>query len=143
MLTSAVIGTGGDTIDLAKSGSLTPTIIGTTTSGIGTYTSQLGEFYVMGKIVFYEIELVWTAHTGTGNMRIEGLPYTSKSNDIFVPSAVYWSNLTLLAVGNKVLAIVMPNTTKISIYEIGNGASSVLPMDAAGSLRVSGFYIRA
>lgn len=133
----------GDAIDLMKSDTFTPTITGSTVSGAGTYTTQLGAYYVIGKLVFFEVTLVWTAHTGTGNMRISGLPYTSANNGISVPCTPAWSNITLAAAGNKLLASISPNTSIVSLFEIGSGAIANLPMDTAGTLSVAGCYIRA
>jgi hypothetical protein len=122
--------------------SFTPVIIGTTTTGTGTYTTQTGHYSVVGDMVFFVINFVWTAHTGTGNMQIDGLPYTVSSTEGNYPIVVNWNNLTLLAVGNKILAQAAASTTKISINEIGSGANSPLPIDTAGIFRASGWYYK-
>jgi len=48
----------------------TPTIIGSTTSGVGTYSLQLGKATRIGNRVDGHVKLIWTAHTGTGNVQI-------------------------------------------------------------------------
>lgn len=121
----------------------TPTVIGTGGAGVGTYTTQLGEYYTIGNLVFFTANLVWTAHTGTGNIQIGALPSTSKNNSMYTAVPVVWSNLALSATTVKVLALVQPNDTKINLYEVINGAIASLAMDAAGSLYVSGCYIKA
>ena len=118
----------------------TPTIVGSSTAGAGTYTTQVGHYARIGNIVFYSITLVWTAHTGTGNLRIGGLPVTAANNGNFPPASVYFSNLTLAAAGNKVMVIVNANSTIMLAYEVGSGASSLLQLDTAGSLYLSGIY---
>jgi hypothetical protein len=123
--------------------SFTPTIIGTTTAGVGTYTSQGGYYYAIGKLVFIQIVLTWTAHTGTGNMRVSNLPFTLRNTSINVPFTVSWSNITLLAIGNKLLAVGIQNSNTIAIQEIGSAASSFVPMDTAGTLVIAGCYLAA
>ncbi|MGA4923504.1 hypothetical protein, partial [Bacillus subtilis] len=54
----------------------TPTIVGATAAGTGTYTTQSGTYSKIANIVFLRAYISWTAHTGTGNMRIGGLPFT-------------------------------------------------------------------
>jgi len=118
----------------------TPVVTGTTIAGVGTYTTQAGEYSRVGNIVFFQIALVWTAHTGTGNMTVTGIPITSANNNINAIPTVFFNNITLLAVGNKVQANMAIAGTTINIQEIGSGTFSAVPMDAAGVLRISGFY---
>lgn len=118
----------------------TPTIAGTATTGVGTYTTQLGEYSRIGNIVFFEIALVWSAHTGTGNMTVKGLPIVSSSNGMNSPCSVFWSNITLTAVGNKLLAIVNNASQIITLHEIGSATQVALPIDTAANLQLSGFY---
>ncbi len=134
---------GGDLLDIAITNTFNPTIVGVSTAGTGTYSVQNGVYFVIGKMVYVQIDLVWSAHTGTGNMRIDGLPYASDNNAINTAFAVQWSNVTLAAIGNKLMATVVPNTTQIGLTEVGSGASSVVTIDTAATVRVSGWYIRA
>lgn len=118
----------------------TPVIEGTTAAGAGTYTTQLGTYTRMFNVVMFKIALVWTAHTGTGNFRIAGLPVTA-ANDGNSPSlSVYHSSITLSAAGNKLLAFVVANTTTIVLQEVADAAASSLTLDTAGTLRLSGIY---
>lgn len=121
----------------------TPVITGTTVGGVGTYTGQAGNYYRIGNLVYFTISLGWTAHTGTGNMTITGLPFTTASGSdtsVFSPS---WSNITLAAAGNKILAYALFSSTTITLREVGSGANSALPMDTSGALQISGTYIAA
>lgn len=47
-----------------------PVIAGTSTAGSGTYTRQYGRWRRLGKQVFFEVEIIQTAHTGTGMIQI-------------------------------------------------------------------------
>ena len=133
----------GGSDPIVTSAAFTPIVEGITTAGAGTYTTQLGAYYTIGKLVFFEITLVWTAHTGTGNMRVNGLPFTSANNSIYAAAGVAFSAITLLAIGNKVQAYVAPNTTQVQISEVGSGALSSIPMDTAGTLIIAGCYLKA
>ena len=73
-------------------------------------------------------------------MTVTGLPLTSENNGVTTSLTVFWNNITLLAVGNKILAAVAPSMTKIELYEIGSGPNTNMPMDSAGTLNISGFY---
>lgn len=118
----------------------TPVVAGITTSGTGTYSVQAGQYSRVGNIVFYNCSLTWSAHTGTGNMKITGLPLVSGNNSINNAVTIFWSNITLLAAGNKVIGVITPASARIDMYEVGSGANSRLPMDTAGELDMSGFY---
>jgi hypothetical protein len=122
-----------------KTTTFTPAISGLTTAGVGTYTSQQGRYTKLIDIVFFKIELIWTAHTGTGNMAVTGLPFTAR-NDFNQPIAVYYSDIALTAVGNKLLALLVVNTSRISLLEVSNGAAAALAIEAAGTLRLQGAY---
>jgi len=119
----------------------TPGLTGTTASGTSsTYSVQIGEYQRLGSIVYIDINLAWSAHNGTGNMKITGLPVTSANNGFNATIPVYWNNITLAAIGNKILAQVAPNSTEISLVEIGSAGGTAIPMDTAGALRFTGFY---
>lgn len=125
------------------SATFTPVIQGTSTAGAGTYSTQTGVYFCMGNIVHFQLQLTWTAHTGTGNIEVGGLPFTSANNGINPACAVFFNNLTLAAVGNKVEAALQANSTTIAIREIGSGATALIPMDTAADLRITGWYIKA
>lgn len=120
-------------------GTWTPVIVGSTAAGTGTYTVQLGEYQKVGKLVFITCTIGWSAHTGTGNMTLSGLPVPSGTG-VSHALSVYFNNITLAAVGNKVMALVNPSLSNVDLYEVGSGAVALLPIDAAGSFTLTGFY---
>ena len=74
-------------------------------------------------------------------MRIGGLPFTpSTTAGVFQPFAVWFSNLTLSAVGNKVQIYASPFQVQLNVEEVAGGASAGLAIDTAGSIMISGFY---
>ena len=150
-----VIGTAGKGIDFSadpsaagmtskllddyEEGTFTPTIVGTTTTGAGTYTEQAGYYTKIGNRVFVNIALDWSAHTGAGNMRVSGLPFTNENVtlNLAIPS-FYVANLSLTA-GNIVQGFVNANSTQILLYQVptGGGSSSFVPLDTSATIRVS------
>jgi len=52
----------------------TPTIAGSTSAGVGTYTAQQGRISLHGEQVDVALTVGWSAHTGTGKLVIKGLP---------------------------------------------------------------------
>lgn len=68
------------TLDWYEEGTTTPTVAGSATPGTGTYTAQTGIWRRVGNRVDFYLEIVWTAHTGAGNVRIvHGFPYLPAS----------------------------------------------------------------
>lgn len=128
-------------LDDYEEGTFTPTIIGTSTSGTGTYTTQVGRYTKIGNRVAFEIALKWTAHTGTGNMRAAGLPFTSNTNSGFVPMAVSYDDLASPS-SSFVQAEVENNSTEVRIRSnvVATGVASALAIDTDASFRVQGTY---
>ena len=130
------------TLDWYEEGSFTPTIVGSTTAGSGTYSAQVGRYTRIGRIVFIQIALIWTAHTGTGSMRIGGLPFTAQALDQPIP-VTYFSTLNVGA-GLVPTALVSGSSTQIFLYASNpaDAGASTLAMDGAvGYLSLNGFYI--
>lgn len=155
-----VIGTAGKGIDFSattegsgtmtselladyEEGTFTPTIVGTTTAGSGTYNAQLGRYTRIGRVVTFQLYVDWSAHTGTGNMEIEGLPFTSNSTgDLYSAVAIRANNIALTAL-NYVQGFILNNSTRVRLgqYPTGGGANTAIPIDTAGSFVVSSQYI--
>jgi len=80
-----VFGTGGpspitsNTLDDYEEGTFTPTAYGASTAGTTTYAAQTGSYTKVGDTVSVDIYISWSAMTGTGNLQIGGLPFTSSS----------------------------------------------------------------
>lgn len=115
----------------------TPVIIGSSSAGTGTYTSQLGRYTKIGQIVNFEIDIAWSAHTGTGNILVGGFPYQSSSTAPVSSIWVWADNLTIT--GQATLGIVASQTYG-ALGAINNGAYSAVAVDVAAGLRLTGFY---
>jgi len=120
----------------------TPTLVGTTTAGTGTYTTQSGSYCRIGKTIFFTISLSWSAHTGTGNMRLSGLPYASSSTATTTRTYPVWTNSIALTAGNIATSVHGGGTVNITLQQMptGGGGVTSIPMDTAGDIVISGCY---
>lgn len=120
------------------SGTFTPTIVGSTTPGVGTYTTQFGDYRIVGKVVFFNLALSWNAHTGTGDMSIAGLPFANYNRAVIVMPFI--SGISMTA-GNVLQIFVNGGASTIGIRQVAQGLTSAnVPMDTSGTLNVTGFY---
>jgi hypothetical protein len=132
-----------NTLDDYEEGTFTPVVTGGTTAGVGTYAYQLGVYTKIGNTVFIKLYLNWSAHTGTGSLNITSLPFTSKNDGVDTALSVgYIANLTLTA-SNVITAIVLPNASQIALYQypVGGLTTSVVAMDNAAGIEISGSYL--
>jgi hypothetical protein len=95
-----------NTLDDYEEGTFTPTIVGTSTAGTGTYTTQVGRYTKVGNLVTIMIYLTWSAHTGTGNMRVAGAPFNTDAGNQEWVAFIDSSGLTVPA--NSIPAVYFP-----------------------------------
>jgi hypothetical protein len=93
-------------------------------------------------MVQFEIYIAWSGGTGTGNLKIAGLPFTTSVAG--APSATigYFNNIALAAAGNVPFGSTESNATNIGFYEMpsGGGANIAVLYDTAGEIQVAGTY---
>jgi hypothetical protein len=126
-------------LDDYEEGTWTPAIIGSTTAGTGTYSGRTGTYTKIGRMVYVRAEIEWSAHTGTGNMYINGLPFTSSVSAGV--SIGQFANITLTA-GNVLYAAVYGDST-VRFWEspTGGGAGGYVQVDTAGYLMLGFSYL--
>jgi hypothetical protein len=145
-LAGAGITFNGDTaaaneLDDYEEGTFTPTVIGGTTAGTATYAAQAGHYTKIGRQVNFAVYISWSSGTGTGELRISGLPFTianlnSWAVSVGISDGVTTSANTVIG-GYAVQAgsyIAMTNTL------VGGGTLSLTTYDAAGTLLLNGSY---
>ena len=88
-----------NTLDDYEEGTCTPTLFGASSAGTTTYVSQTGNYTKIGRQVTVQVLLNVSAATGTGEVRIGGLPFTVGVNGYVVPmvNALNWGGGTYLA----------------------------------------------
>lgn len=79
---SHAAGMTSELLDDYEEGTWTPNVYGATTAGTTTYTTQLGTYTKVGRLVTCQLECAWSAQTGLGSLRIGNLPYTVGSSSI-------------------------------------------------------------
>lgn len=126
-----------NTLDDYEEGTFTPTIVGRTSAGTGTYVTQVGRYTKIGNRVFYFINVRISAHTGTGNMRISGLPFVCAISN----------NTGVIATDNLVYASGSPvfySTAGQSYFDLytqsGAGTNAAIAMDTSCEFMLSGHY---
>lgn len=139
---SATAGTGtSELLADYEEGTWTPVLVGSTGAGTGTYTEQVGRYTKVGRQVTIQIALGWSAHTGTGNMRVSNLPFTPATG-YAPPMTTVSYNLTQPAntlLGTRIL--LADNTIELISLAIGGGTWGGLPMDTnVDSLNITGTY---
>jgi hypothetical protein len=120
--------------------SLTP--VGTTSAGTASGLVSNGTWMEIGKRVFFNAFLSWSGHTGTGQLRLNGLPrpidtaYGNPQISVFGSGVTHTAGTTLRAMAGGA------GSTQILLYEENAGVLTALPMDTAvGGLYVSGTYV--
>ena len=140
---TAVASADANNLDDYEEGTFTPTILGTTTAGTGTYSTQSGRYTKIGNTVTVAGFLVWSAHTGTGSMRMGGLPFTtisdSNAKSCFALSEI--GNITTAA-SNILTLETINNSTQASFGRtpVGGGGDAGVTLDVAGYFRFTTTY---
>lgn len=132
-----------NTLDDYEEGTFTPTIAGMATAGGAAYAVASGSYTKVGRAVSFQVYLAWSAHTGTGNMRVAGLPFASSSAaSTYTSFAVGHVENIALTAGNTLIALLDPGTSASTLRQTptGGGASALVPIDVAGEIMISGTY---
>jgi hypothetical protein len=135
---------GANDLDDYEEGTFTPITQGAGSAGTGTYSTQNGWYTKIGQMVYFSLRVQTTAHTGTGDIRVGGLPFTAQN--ITSGNAGFCSILLdsyTVTAGHVVTAgYVIPNDTKLTFYSVatGGGATTNVAIDAVCTIMISGFY---
>jgi len=121
---------GATVLDWYEEGSWTPVVQGTVSDGVGTYSYQEAKFNRIGNLVTVEFRVSWSAHTGTGNIKIAGLPYAQGG------LANHISNVSCYNLGalytNPMLAISTATSTGSLYSNSATGTLASVPMSSGG-----------
>ncbi|MDR6818511.1 parallel beta-helix repeat protein [Neorhizobium sp. 2083] len=132
----------GDLNNFDQRGQFTPVLAGVTSAGAGTYNQQQGEYHRVDNEVSIYIGLSWTAHTGTGAMKVTGLPFTCKSGQS--PAVEMWINGILWGGTSRLEASMTGGTTEVLIQMAADNGSVVgVTMDTSGVIQLNFKYLIA
>lgn len=125
-----------------EEGTFTPTIAGTSTTGTGTYSSQLGRYTKVGNRVYFTAYIVWSAHTGTGSMLVASLPFVSNSTTSNYNSVLSYNSGVSMTAGYIMQAYVGFGVSTVTLAQVPTGGGSAInvSMDTAGEMIVTGVY---
>ena len=130
-----------NTLDDYEEGTFTPTIIGTTTAGTGTYQNQTGSYVKVGQMVSIFIRMDWSAHTGTGNMGFGGLPFTTAGTYVNGAALNGMAGLTVPASCYVSAIVNASNTTGLFLaIPVGGGSDNPFALDTAGIVLITITY---
>lgn len=129
---------GANVLDDYEKGTATPTLAGTTAAGAGTYTIQTLNYNKLGQSVLYSLSLVWTAHTGTGNMKVAGMPFTSIAS--FASPCSIWATTLTYTANSQLVQYIGAAGTEITLNQLATPNAVAIPMDTAAQLVIGGNY---
>lgn len=139
---AAVASADANTLDDYEEGTFSPTVEGSSTAGTVTYATRNGKYTKTGNVVYFSLQLAWSAGTGTGNLIFTGLPFTPATGSTFPTCSILPQNLTLTA--NNIAAPYVDNSTAkivLNQYPTGGGTQTSIAYDAdVNFLLLSGFY---
>ena len=126
-----------------EEGTFTPTIIGVTTAGTAVYSVQVGTYTRIGNRVLFQVYISWTVHTGTGFMRIAGLPFTPSNVANSLHCLSMWTNGLTLTASNIPQSYVIQGVANVAIQQVpvGGGSVSNVNVNVSGSIMVEGHYL--
>lgn len=136
---------GADYLEHYEEGTWTPIITGSTGApSTMTYTTQLGKYTRIGNVVYYKFNVVVNAITGgTGNLRIQPLPFAGSNDSMGNWGVVLLSGVDF-STANYVVSNGGVNSTYIKFISVTtNGAIATIAVtDVANgdTITGSGFY---
>lgn len=76
-----------NTLDDYEEGTWIPTVAGSTTAGSASYTTRVGTYTKVGRVVTLHCAFDWTGGTGSGRLRITNLPFAASLNTAYMGSS--------------------------------------------------------
>jgi hypothetical protein len=137
---TAVPSADANTLDDYEEGTWTPIVVGSSTAGTGTYSTQEGTYTKIGNMVIANCFVNWSAHTGSGDLNIIGLPFTSSSSTNQCGS-VFANDFNAGTSATQVMAFPSASSTTILFRGFVNNATRTVPaMDTSALLSVTLTY---
>jgi hypothetical protein len=128
-----------NTLDWYEESSSTLTVAGTSAAGTGTYSAQTIRWTRIGNTVFYNGLIAYTGHTGTGNIKLTGMPYSANTGAGGVSVGKVYG-IASLAVTSGWASVYVQGTDMHVRQTIDAGTGSGVPIAAAQTFVVAGHY---
>jgi hypothetical protein len=132
---TAVPSANANNLDDYEEGTFTPTIKGNTTAGTGTYSNQHGNYTKIGDLCFINIFIQWSAHTGSGSMKLSNLPFTSLNK--YQSAVPHTANIPFT--GNIEMEM-NPSDTELTFYQNNNGSVTSIALDTEAFAMLTWVY---
>jgi hypothetical protein len=133
-----------NTLDDYEEGTWTPTVIGSGTAGTTTYTSRTARYTKVGNLVTVSCNVNWSSATGTGDMLVGGLPFTSVSGNINPNGNVMMANIDLPNGTANITTYVFSSDTRFYFYStLDNTTWQPIQIDASGEFYLTLTYFAA
>jgi hypothetical protein len=131
--------TDANTLDDYEEGTFTPTIIGGTTAGTGTYNLQSGSYTKVGRLVSFRLQVFWSAHTGTGGLFVGALPFTCSG---IGGATIGLLNDISLTASNYAMSEIVDGATTVRFrqYPVGGSSITDVAISNGGNIVLSGTY---
>lgn len=127
-----------NTIPIQSTGTFTPTISGSVTSGVGIYSTQYAKYTVTGNYASFQESITWSATTGSGSLVITGAPTN------LLPSNITGRICTAIpgfAYTGLIYAYFNGTGTNLTVAQVSaSGVVSFIPLPASGSILISCQY---
>jgi hypothetical protein len=116
-----------NTLDDYEEGTWTPALsFGGGSTGITYGAATLGRYTKIGNLVTLTGMVTLTSKgSSTGSAQITGLPFTSLNDSIYASCAIGYA-AGFSSVTGAVIGLLLPNASKISLYQSANGAATGL-----------------
>lgn len=102
----------------------TAKVFGATSAGAGTYTTQNGFYILSGQMVDVYYNIVWTNHTGTGNLYVE-MPFLSNFSDLnYMGIIENTAGINYSAGYTEIKTKLAPGTRQATVVESGDNVSA-------------------
>ena len=123
-----------------EEGTFTPTLTPTTAGSTG-YNTQAGYYVKIGKFVSITGAVGWTSQSGSGQMRVAGLPFSISSQDSnYGSNGIGLFDITLTNEHYQAYLLPQPGGTYANIWQCKTGERSAAPHDASGFITIGMAY---
>jgi hypothetical protein len=131
---TAVPSADANTLDDYEEGTWTPTVQGTGTAGAATYTTRVGRYTKIGNTVNVMCSLGWSAHTGSGDTLVSGLPFASATYSLNAiwPSSIFASGMNFGTSATQLVGLITEASDSIIFRGmINNATRATVPLDTS------------
>lgn len=126
---------------VANKGAFSPLIVGTSTAGATSGGVTNAEYTLIDNVCHFTMQISYTSTTGTGNIQVNGLPFTSSAQG--TQAVTVRVNGLPITAGFSLVAVVNQSATTINIsqWNPATGALSAVSLPASlVGLTISGQY---